>query len=404
MTTSKRSRNEDSSKNSEKENSPKKHPKLPPNLLPFGPAQIAEEYAEECNHIEIFQNARRFEKAVVERTTNDDDDDDDDDYDDHPCRATELVEIYYDNDASNYKLKTTKGVHWRWFAHNDDDEESVASDESNLTESPVPNSWFLRPAPTIHHNVHASLAELQTHVDQLAHDLKRDGFQEVGNFLELHKRHLPCFTWVVSDDEISSEDILGSRIGGNPALYPDEAWPERPSIFCFQINLALVPRRMQCVTGSSGLFQFFWDRDAQQMRGHARLLPDTDLDKLVLRSDPDSSSDDATEIVPGAITGWVERADYPSETNELFSQPHLEEKSRDLHCGFNKFGGYANYLQDTEAPHPCECGTASHLGREETFHFCGNTLLRFMPISMGGQVTYCPKDSKRRVITRCTCT
>ena len=399
----------------------KKHPKLPLSVasrfaVPSSVTRTVEEFARDRDTIRIYSVARRFEKHLVEPKSNDDDDDDDDE--EKTPRATEFVEFYYDTNSgtdTDNKLKTVKGEHWRWFRHNEEEEAYTVfdnnnndDDDSTLTESPVPNSWYVRPAPTVQFS--SSMKDTQTlalHVHQLAQELQRDGFQEVPKFLELHKRHLPCFTWIVNDDDDTSTstttDPLGSRIGGSPAMYPDEEWPSRQKRFVFQINLARVPRRMQCITGSSGLLQLFWGDD-DQMDGYGRVVPATDLDKLVVRPDlsPRSSHRDeamTNPLVPGTITGWVERADYPLDH---FDNYELSEKSRDLHCGFNKFGGFANYAQDAEPWGACSCG-ASHLGREETFHFCGNSILRFMSVGMNGQLMYCPNNAKKCVIVRCSC-
>lgn len=383
----------------------RKHPKLPPPVtavVPSSLASIVEEFAEDCDSIQFYEHARRFEKNVVEKSTVESDSDNDD-----GPRATEFVELYFDTSGNNNnKLKTVKGVKWRWFRHNEEEEEEGGDnndDDSTLTELPVPNSWMMRPAPTALFTTMQDSAKLALHVNQLAEELLCDGFKEVQNFVELHKRHLPCFTWVVSDDDNSTTDPLGSRIGGMPAMYADEAWPSGQRLFAFQINMAKVPRRMQYIVGSSGLFQFFWGSD-DQMSGYGRVVPAADLDKLMLRPDLRPPSDDDTTdlIVPGAITGWIERADYPCDPRPDFQTSELGNKSLDLHCSVNKFGGYAAYRQDAERWDACPCG-ANHLGREETFHFVGNSTLRFMSMGMGGQVMYCPNDAKRGVTTRCSC-
>ena len=117
---------------------------------------------------------------MVEPKSNDDDDDEEgeeeEEEEEKTPRATEFVEFYYDTNKgtdTDNKLRTVKGVHWRWFRHNEEEEEmrkiSVVDnnnnnndddDDSTLTESHVPNSWYVRPAPAVQFS--SSMKDTQT--------------------------------------------------------------------------------------------------------------------------------------------------------------------------------------------------------------------------------------------------
>eukprot|EP00957_Ditylum_brightwellii_P156303 11896941-Ditylum_brightwellii.AAC.1 len=87
-------------------------------------------------------------------------------------------------------------------------------------------------------------------------------------------------------------------------MYKSEKWPDR-NIFAFQIDLSEVPTRMQCIVGSEGLLQLFWNNEDELDEGFARIIPPKDFDKLERRNHVETNDQGPERNPqPGQITAW----------------------------------------------------------------------------------------------------
>jgi hypothetical protein len=98
---------------------------------------------------------------------------------------------------------------------------------------------------------------LQQEVERITKKLTDSGSVELESFLEFHRVHLPCFTWVIYEAEIPARPVHSSQFGGYPSLYKGESFP-KGCLFTFQIDLEVLPKRTQGIMGKPGLLQLFF--------------------------------------------------------------------------------------------------------------------------------------------------
>jgi len=375
--------------------------------------------------IKIYDNARRFEKKNYPASSDNDEEEDEEEEEWETC---EYLEIYWDNrdikknknkDAHNKKETTTvltkvSGVHkihwptWDW------EENNETSDDSNrMLPMTVTTSY--------------QVSNIDDEVERIVKDLiENQNYIEVNNFIELHRAHLPCFTWIVSKEEDTPADSLttpccssestntSSRIGEYPALYKGEKIPKE-TLLAFQINLEKIPKRMQCIMGNSGLLQLFFPNGSTtyfEEDSKFRIIPKNDFSKLVVVCAAEETNNSSTNniIDPRLITGWVERRDYPRR-DDCPSDWEEETivKSEELYITYDKFGGYGHYCQsegDNESGYmKCDnnCGK-KHLYKRENCHMVHQGMLRMDLGDMGTfHFSYCPLSPQKTLTISYSC-
>lgn len=225
-----------------------------------------------------------------------------------------------------------------------------------------PNSSLLINAPIVSDHYYKDINKaMKTIVKQL----RRRKMKEVKKFHKAHKLSVPCFTWVVSDEEEdkTSPDypITSSRVGGLPALLPDEPWPNMKMQFLYQINLSTIPKRLQLILGTEGLLQLFWEIESGGGEGLARIIPAKSFESLVMAGQTNEQQGPKAELITagspklGLITGWIERNDYCPRLVEAGKDEALDSLLDDLRIGVDKFGGYSG-----EEPEPGQISTQFH--------------------------------------------
>lgn len=241
--------------------------------------------------------------------------------------------------------------------------------DHTIDEDNAPNLYLQIPPSVVTEHYYK---DIDKGMKTIVKKLRQRKMKEVKNFHRAHALSVPCFTWIVSDtvggDEVeqkndddddddddkaqtnSSDDntmIVTSRVGGLPALFPDEPWPDKKLQFLFQINLSSIPTRMQLIMGADGLLQLFWEAEAGGGEGFARIIPSKFLNGLVLagqtkqQQGPQQEDITAGSPKPGIITGWVERNDYcPRLLIGKRKSAALENLLDELKVRVDKFGGY----------------------------------------------------------------
>lgn len=408
--TSKREVDDDDDVCTTAEDNGKKRPKLPIDLvtgqnLNKDVVEHIEALAEEdIDSIKFYNNALRFEykDTYNSPSENGEEEQEDEDEDEEEDQEIKFVELYWDNDGSKI-LKKVEGIHKHYCAKPEIE----------------PNAARFLHAPITKETKYDNIIK---EVDRQVKELLANGYKEVEGFITLHRVHLPCFTWEVSEEPPYNDGsaivpVTSSQIGGNPAMYVDEEWPEGGQLFGFQINLATVPKRMQCIVGNEGLFQLFWNYDEWD-ESFSRIIPIEDFDKLERRlssniNDDQIEFDLGSECIPkpGTITGWVERPDYPSSNDIDINNEEVRKMykiSERLRIDYDKFGGYGIYCQDggAETLHneACEQCNKNHLFSRETFNMFDGCMLRVGIGDMGtAQVSYCPNDKEKKIFIDAAC-
>lgn len=339
--------------------------------------------------------------------------DGDNEEDEQQCyERCEYVELYWNDDS--HVLKQVAGVHKVHGWQNLPDDIKVET---------TPNEHFLLETPTMEEiSINDDNMNMVDQVQEIAKNLvEHRGYTELEDFLQFHQVHIPCFTWMVvnqddDDDDDSEVPVTSSQIGGRPALYKGEDWPQKwGEILAFQINLETLPARMQCITGNSGLLQVFCDLNGMCFDcGTARIIPPQDFDQLE-RSLHSVVSNNNGHRVPittyprRLITGWVERPDYPVNYDcPVDWEDDVKDKSEELSVSYDKFGGYGRYCQDggikEEGFLPCENCQQSHLYAREVFHMVHQGMLRLEIGDLGtAHLSYCPLEPEKTLAMECSC-
>ena len=176
---------------------------------------------EELDIVKVYDNALRFEKKYASNpkagaAVADGEDGD--------IRGEfDYVEFYWDNNTA--VILEEKGV----YRHGNDLDHRF--DTARI------------PAPPVQTTIVLGEVEVEDKLTQIAKGVIDDGYEEVDHFLNLHRVHLPCFTWVGAgeeEEEGKNVSIYSTQIGGFPALYEGEESPKY-CIFCFQIDLETIP-------------------------------------------------------------------------------------------------------------------------------------------------------------------